>query len=86
MNHREERTRYLVIFSVAAPSAAIVWLVFHSVYENLTASVKAVGYVDSMTQTGIDLGYVTMIGGTLVLAVIAVWSGIAYLRLILRDR
>jgi hypothetical protein len=86
MNHREERTRYLVIFSVTAPSAAIVWFVFHSVYENLTASVKAVGYVDSMTQTGIDLGYVTMIGGTLVLAVIAVWSGIAYLRLILRDR
>ena len=86
MNHREERTRHLVIFSVAAPSAAIVWFVFHSVYESLTASVKAVGYVDSMTQTGIDLGYVAMIGGTLVLAVIAAWSGIAYLRLILRDR
>ncbi len=86
MNSREERTRRLAIFLLAAPGAAIVWYVFHAVYVNLSESEKAVGYVDSMTQMGIDLGYVTMIGGTLVLAGIALWAGVGYLRLILRDR
>ncbi|HEX3670616.1 MAG TPA: hypothetical protein VHT92_02805 [Candidatus Cybelea sp.] len=82
----DDRTRYLTLFWVTAPSAAIVWYVFHTVYENLSASVKAVGYVDSMTQVGIGLGYVAMVGGTLVLAGIALWSGIAYLVLLRRGR
>jgi hypothetical protein len=86
VNGREERNRRLVIFLLAAPGAAIVWFVFHAVYVNLSESEKAVGYVDSMTQMGIDLGYVAMVGGTLVLAAVAIWSGIGYLRLILRDR
>lgn len=86
MQGREERRRYLTIFLFAASGAAIVWYVFHTVYDNLNATEKAVGYVDSVTQTGIDLGYVAMVGGTLVLAGIALWSGAAYLRLILRDR
>jgi hypothetical protein len=86
MNGSEERNRYLIVFLLAAPGAAIVWFVFHAVYENLSAAEKVVGYVDSMTQMGIVLGYVVMIGGTLILAVIAVWCGIAYLRLVLRDR
>jgi hypothetical protein len=86
VNRGDERTRYLTIFLMAAPSAAIVWFVFHAVYENLTASVKAVGYVDSMTQVGIGLGYVVMIGGTSVLAAIAAWAGIAYLLLLRRER
>lgn len=84
MSRRDERARHLTIFLVAAPSAAIVWVIFHAVYENLSASVKAVGYVDSLTEVGIGLGYVTMIGGTLVLAAIAAWSGIAYLLLLRR--
>ena len=56
------------------------------VYENLSASEEAVGYVDPVTQIGIDLGYVVMVGGTLVLAAIAVWSAVAYIRLVLRGR
>jgi hypothetical protein len=86
VDRREERTRHLVIFLVAAPGAAIVWFIFHAVYESLTASVKAVGYVDSMTQIGIGLGYAAMVGGTLVLAAIAVRSGVAYLLLLRRNR
>ena len=60
----------------------MVWFVFHTVYQNLTASVKAVGYVDSMTEMGIALGYVVMVGGTLVLAGIALWGAVGYLRLL----
>jgi hypothetical protein len=86
VDRRAERNRYLTIFLFTAPAAALVWFVFHLVYENLSASVKVVGYVDSTTEIGIALGYVTMIGGTLVLAGIALWSGIAYLRIVLRDR
>lgn len=86
MNRREERSRYLTIFLFAAPGAAIVWYVFHAVYENLSATEKALGYVDSLTQVGIDLGYVVMVGGSLVLAAIAAWSAVAYVRLVLRDR
>jgi len=86
VNRRDEQTRHLVIFLVAAPGAAIVWLVFHAVYVSLTASVKAVGYVDSLTQIGISFGYVVMIGGTLLLAALALWSLVAYVRLALRDR
>ncbi len=86
MRGGDERNRYLTIFAFAALGAAIVWYVFHAVYENLSASEKAVGYVDSLTQMGIDLGYVVMVGGTLLLASIAVWSAVAYVRLILRRR
>ena len=84
VKRRDDRNRYLTLFWVTAPSAAIVWYVFHMVYENLNATVKAVGYVDSMTQVGIGLGYVAMVGGTLVLAGIALWSGITYLVLLRR--
>jgi len=80
VNHRGQRNRYLIIFFSTAPSAAIVWYVFRGVYDNLTASVKAVGYVDASTQIGIALGYVVMVGGTLVLAAIAAWSLVSYLR------
>jgi hypothetical protein len=86
MNHGGERNRYLTIFLLAAPGAAIIWYVFHAVYESLSVSEKAVGYVDAMTQMGIDFGYVVMIGGTVLLASLAVWSAIAYIRLVLRDR
>lgn len=82
MNSSEERNRYLTTFALSAPAAAIVWFVFHGVYENLTQTERAVGYVDPLTQTGIYLGYVAMVGGTLVLAGIALWSAVRWLRLL----
>ncbi|HEY2474258.1 MAG TPA: hypothetical protein VGI19_05595 [Candidatus Cybelea sp.] len=84
MNRDQERNRYLTIAALTAPSAAIVWFVFHTVYEDLSASVKAIGYVDPLTQMGIFLGYVAMIGGTIVLAAIAAWSLVAALWISLR--
>ncbi|HYL27880.1 MAG TPA: hypothetical protein VEW74_08590 [Candidatus Nitrosotalea sp.] len=86
MNGRDARTRHLVIFLTAAPAAAICWFVFHAVYQSLTLSVKAVGYVDSTTQIGIALGYAVMVGGTLLLAIVALRSGITYLLLLRRNR
>ncbi len=86
MTDRDELRRHMTIVAVAAPSAAIVWWIFHGVYENLTISAKAVGYVDSMTQAGIDFGYLVMIVGTLSLAIVAVRSAFICLRLLLRRR
>ncbi len=74
MDSRAELRRHLAIAAVAALAAALVWYFLHGVYVNLTESVRAVGYVDASTQTGIDLGYVAMVGGTLVLAVVALRS------------
>lgn len=86
MSPREQRNRYLTIFLLSAPGAAIVWFVFYVVYQNMLAAERVVGYVDSTTQMGIFLGFAAMVGGTVVLAAIAVWSGIGYLRLMRRDR
>jgi hypothetical protein len=86
VNPREERNRYLITFALSAPAAAIVWYVFHGVYEDLTQTEKAVGYVDPLTQTGIYLGYVVMVGGTLIFAAIALWAAIRWLRLLLSSR
>lgn len=87
VNRAQERNRRLAIALISAAAAAIVWYVFHGVYENLSTSEKAVGYVDGMTQAGIDLGYAVMVGGTLILAGVALWSGFQYLRLLIgRDR
>ncbi|HXO17384.1 MAG TPA: hypothetical protein VN909_04365 [Candidatus Dormibacteraeota bacterium] len=83
MNRRDDRNRRLAIALLAAGGAAIVWYVFHGVYTSLTVSANAVGYVDPMTQAGIDFGYAVMIGGTLSLAAIAVWSAIQYFRLLI---
>ncbi len=77
-----ELNRYLTIFLLAAPTAAAVWFVFHGVYTNLTETEKAAGYVDSMTQMGIDLGYIAMIGGTLVFAALAAWSAFHLVRIL----
>ncbi len=86
MTDRDELRRHLTIFAVTAPSAAIVWLIFHAVYENLTVSAKAVGYVDSMTQAGIDFGYLVMIVGTVLLALVAMRSAFICVRLLLRHQ
>ena len=74
MTDRDQLRRHLTIVAVTAPGAAVVWWIFHGVYENLTISAKAVGYVDAMTQAGIDFGYLVMIVGTLLLAIVAARS------------
>lgn len=84
MNRREELNRRLVIFALTAPGAALVWWIFHAVYEDLSASAKAVGYIEPMTQAGIYFGYGAMIAGTLALAAIALWSAFVCIRLLLR--
>jgi len=84
LNRREELNRHLVILALTAPGAAIVWWIFHGVYVSLSISAAAVGEVDPMTQAGIYFGYGVMILGTLALAVLAVRSGIACIRILLR--
>jgi hypothetical protein len=86
MNDRAELNRYLIIFALSAPGALIVWLVFHAVYFDLSESEKAVGYVDPTTQSGILLGYVVMVGGTVALALTAAWSAFQLVRVLLRRR
>jgi hypothetical protein len=84
VNRRKELLQYyLTMLALTAPGAAIVWFVFHGVYESLSISEKAIGYVDPMTQMGITLGYWAMIGGTLILAGIAGWSAIQLVRLLI---
>jgi hypothetical protein len=83
---KEPLQRYLTMLVLSAPAAAIVWFVFHGVYENLSITEKAVGYVDPVTQMGITLGYFVMIGGTVILAAIAAWSAIQLLRLLIAPR
>jgi hypothetical protein len=87
VNRRKELLQhYLTMLVLSAPAAAIVWFVFHGVYENLSVTEKAVGYVDPVTQMGITLGYFVMIGGTVILAAIAAWSAIQLLRLLIVPR
>ncbi|HEY5349133.1 MAG TPA: hypothetical protein VIJ77_02580 [Candidatus Tumulicola sp.] len=76
MEYRTELHRYLIIFALAAPTAGAVWFVFHGVFANLTRTEAAMGYVDSTTQMGIDLGYVAMVGGTAIFAAIAAWAAL----------
>jgi hypothetical protein len=85
-SRKEPLQRYLTMLVLSAPAAAIVWFVFHGVYENLSITEKAVGYVDPVTQMGITLGYFVMIGGTVILAAIAAWSAIQLLRLLIAPR
>lgn len=68
--------RYLIICALATPTAVAVWLVFHGVFATLTRTEAAMGYVDSTTQIGIYLGYVSMVGGTAIFAGIAAWAGV----------
>ncbi|HTU83692.1 MAG TPA: hypothetical protein VMF61_16300 [Candidatus Acidoferrales bacterium] len=86
MDRRAEITRHVTIFAICAPCALLVWVVFHAVFTDLSAASRAVGYVDSGTEMAIALGYVAMIGGTLVFAGIALWSGVRALSLWLAER
>jgi hypothetical protein len=83
-NH--ELVRFLIIFALSAPAAIAVWFVFHGVFVNLSATERITGYVDSMTQMGIYLGYVGMVGGTLVFACLAIWAAARAFGVWLADR
>jgi len=76
--------RYAIIFACAAPASFFTWLVFHGVFVNLSESEAAMGYVDPLTKMGIALGYIAMIGGTLVFAGIALWAGVHAVAIYLR--
>jgi hypothetical protein len=69
-----ELVRYLTIFALSSPAAIAVWFVFHGVFVNLSETERVTGYVDSVTQMGIYLGYAGMFGGTLVFAGLALWA------------
>ena len=73
--------RYVVIFAMTAPASVVTWLVFHGVFVNLSRTEAIMGYVDPITQMGIDLGYIAMIAGTAVFGAIALWAAIQALRL-----
>ena len=80
----DERNRRLIVGLCAAAGAAILWVIFHAVFANLSVSENAVGYVDPATQGGIYFGYAVMIVGIVSLAAIAAWSFFQYLRLLVR--
>jgi hypothetical protein len=69
-----ELVRFLTIFALSAPAAIAVWFIFHGVFVDLSETERVTGYVDSLTQMGIYLGYAGMFGGTLVFAGLAIWA------------
>jgi hypothetical protein len=78
--NRDEVRRYLTIFCGTAPTAVVVYLIFHAVYTNLQITSQAVGDVDPGTKIGLAMGYVAMVGGTGVFAALALWSGYHLIR------
>lgn len=75
-----EVAHHFMMLAVTATSALFVWYIFHNVYTDLSRTETAIGYVDPMTQMGITLGYFTMIGGSAILGIIALWSAIQIVR------
>jgi hypothetical protein len=68
---RAELNRNLIILAWTAPTAVVIFLIFHAVWENLTITAQAVGDIGSQTQIGLAAGWVAMVGGSGVFAVIA---------------
>jgi hypothetical protein len=83
---RAELSRNLIICAWTAPSAVLIFVIFHAVYTNISETAQAVGQIDSTTTTGLAMGWVVMVGGTGVFAVIAIVAGIRALRAWLRLR
>jgi hypothetical protein len=77
---RAELNRNLIICAWTAPAAVVIFLIFHAVYTNIFETAKAVGQIDASTTTGLAMGWVVMVGGTGVFAVIAIVAGIRALR------
>jgi len=86
MKRNDEAGRHLVVFACAASGAAVVWLVFHSVYSSLEQAAQAVGYVDSGAKMGITFSYLMMVVGTAILAIVALRSAYKAAALWLRAR
>jgi hypothetical protein len=84
MNRRDELRRYGATAALALLGSLVLWLVFHSVYADLSASVRAVVYVDPTTQSGIYFGYFAMLAGIVALAAIGTWSAVKFLLLLAR--
>ncbi|HTX59164.1 MAG TPA: hypothetical protein VMH02_05750 [Verrucomicrobiae bacterium] len=83
---RSDFNRNAIVFSWTAPAAVICWLVFHALYWNLSVTAAAVGEIDAGTKMGIAFGYIAMVGGTAIFAVLALVAGTRALRIWLRDR
>jgi hypothetical protein len=77
---RAELNRNLIICAWTAPAAVVIYLIFHTVYTNIFETAKAVGQIDASTTTGLAMGWVVMVGGTGVFAVIAIVAGVRALR------
>ncbi|HTA38500.1 MAG TPA: hypothetical protein VK760_05470, partial [Candidatus Acidoferrales bacterium] len=77
---RADLNRNLIVFAWTAPTAVVIFLIFHAVYSNIIETAHAVGQIDSSTMTGLAMGWVAMVGGTGVFAVIALVAGIRALR------
>ncbi|HEX3457141.1 MAG TPA: hypothetical protein VHR97_04220 [Candidatus Baltobacteraceae bacterium] len=84
MNRRDELRRNGAVAALSLLGAVVLWLIFHSVYENLSVSEQAVGYVDPTTQSGIYFGYFAMLAGIVALAAIALWAAIKCVLLLAR--
>jgi hypothetical protein len=77
---RADLNRNLIVCAWAAPTAIVLFLVFHAVYTNIFETAQAVGQIDKSTMTGLAMGWVAMVGGTGVFGVIALVAGIRALR------
>ncbi|MBV9233494.1 MAG: hypothetical protein JO030_05575 [Candidatus Eremiobacteraeota bacterium] len=84
MHPRSEILWRLGVALASGIGALVLWAVFRSVSFNLGESERAVGYVEPMTQAGILFGNLAMIGGSIVLGIVALWSAIGCIRLLLR--
>jgi hypothetical protein len=84
MNRRDDLRRHGAIAAAALPTAAVIWFIFHGVYENLSASEQAVGYVEPTTQSGIYFGYFVMLAAIVILTAIGLWSAVKCLFLLVR--
>jgi hypothetical protein len=84
MNRRDELRRNGAVAALSMLGALVLWLIFHSVYENLSASERAVGYVDPTTQSGIYFGYFAMLAGIAALAATGIWSAVKCVLLLAR--
>jgi hypothetical protein len=77
---RAELSRNLIIAACTAPSAVLVYVIFHAVYTNIFETAAAVGQIDSGTKMGLAMGWIAMVGGTGVLGVIALVAAIRAFR------
>ncbi|HVA33545.1 MAG TPA: hypothetical protein VNG31_05320, partial [Candidatus Baltobacteraceae bacterium] len=66
--------------------AVLVWLLFHSIYADLSQAGAAVGYLDASAESAIFFAGLMMWVGTLALACTAAWAALHLARIWLRSR